>query len=95
MAAAPDSVDAAWRVLAELGVTITDLRDDLRARRPMPTVAEYVPQVAAAAGPGARRTYGSYWTRMRMQWGERRLARSARPVRSRRSAPPPAGVTGS
>jgi integrase len=73
MAAAPDRVEAAWRMLADLGVTITDLRDDLHNRRPMPTIAEYLPQVAAAAGPGARRTYGSYWTRMTVLWGQRSL----------------------
>ena len=59
MSAPTDRVEAAWRMLADLGVTITDLRDDLRTRHPIPTVAEYLPQVAAAAGPGARRTYGS------------------------------------
>jgi len=73
MAAPPDRVEAAWRMLADLGVTITDLRGDLRTRRPMPTIAEYLPQVSAAAGPGARRTYGSYWARMGVLWGDRRL----------------------
>lgn len=73
MTAPADRVEAAWRMLAELGVTITDLRDDLRSRRPIPTVEEYLPQVAAAAGPGARRTYGSYWARMRQLWGHRHL----------------------
>jgi integrase len=37
----------------------------------VPTVAEYLPQVIAAAGPGAARTYGSYWTRIATAWGER------------------------
>ncbi|WP_027344973.1 tyrosine-type recombinase/integrase [Hamadaea tsunoensis] len=73
MATRPDRVEAAWRMLAGLGVTITDLRDDLRARNPMPTVGEYLPQVAAAAGPAARRTYGSYWARMSVVWADRRL----------------------
>ncbi|MCP2323429.1 hypothetical protein HDA40_001936 [Hamadaea flava] len=73
MAAPADRVADAWRMLADLGVTITDLRDDLRARHPMPTVKEYLPVVAAAAGPGARRTYGNYWTRMGAMWGDRRL----------------------
>jgi integrase len=68
-----DHITAAWRMLAELAVTITDLRDDLHSRRPIPTVAEYLPHVVAAAGPGARRTYGSYWARMRQLWGHRRL----------------------
>jgi integrase len=39
----------------------------------MPTVEEYLPRVAAAAGPGARRTYGSYWARMAVVWRGRRL----------------------
>ncbi len=39
----------------------------------VPTFAEYLPVVAAAAGPGARRTYGSYWARMATIWGDRRL----------------------
>jgi integrase len=37
----------------------------------VPTIAQYVPRVIAAAGPGAARTYGSYWTRMQAAWGER------------------------
>jgi len=73
MTVEPDRLDTAWRMLAELGVSLADLRDDLRARPLMPTVAEYLPQVAAAAGPGARRTYGSYWARMAVVWGDRRL----------------------
>jgi integrase len=36
-------------------------------------MAEYLPQVMAAAGPGARRTYGSYWVRMAKAWGDRPL----------------------
>ncbi|NJP35381.1 site-specific integrase [Micromonospora thermarum] len=39
----------------------------------VPTVAEYLPRVIAAAGPGARRTYGTYWERMATVWGDRRL----------------------
>jgi hypothetical protein len=39
----------------------------------MPTIAQYLPQVIAAAGPGAARTYGSYWTRMQAAWGDRRV----------------------
>lgn len=58
-------------VLADLGVTVVDLQRD--ARRPVPTFREYLPQVMAAAGPGARRTYGSYWDRMAARWGDRPL----------------------
>jgi len=39
----------------------------------MPTLAEYLPRVIAAAGPGARRTYGNYRSRMILLWGDRRL----------------------
>ena len=43
------------------------------ARFAMPTLHAYLPRVRAAAGPGANRTYGSYWTAMDRMWGERRL----------------------
>jgi integrase len=36
-------------------------------------VGEYLPFVRAAAGSGAHRAYGSYWDRMALVWGERRL----------------------
>lgn len=56
MSVDPDRVAAARLLLARLGVTVDDLQ---RADRPrVPTMAEYLPQVRAAAGPGARRTYG-------------------------------------
>jgi hypothetical protein len=59
------------RWLAWLGVSVADLRE---AQRPLvPTIAEYLPRVIAAAGPGARRTYGSYWDRVAARWGDRRL----------------------
>ena len=73
MAVDQNRLDTAWRILAELGVSLADLRDDLRTRPAMSTVAEYLPRVAAAAGPGARRTYGSYWARMAVVWGDRPL----------------------
>jgi hypothetical protein len=71
MAADPQRIAAARRLLAELDVTVEDL---LRDQRPIvPTVAEYVPRVMAAAGPGARRTYGTYWQRMAGVWGNQPL----------------------
>jgi integrase len=39
----------------------------------VPTLGEYLPQVRKAAGSGAKRAYGSYWDRMAVAWGERRL----------------------
>ena len=47
-------------------------QDGGTASRPVvPTIADYLPRVIAAAGPGAAPTYGSYWTRMHAAWGER------------------------
>jgi site-specific recombinase XerC len=67
----PGRLAEARAILAHLGVTVADLQ---REERPMvPTLGEYLPQVMAAAGPGARRTYGSYWQRMATLWGDRRL----------------------
>lgn len=65
-------VAVARDLLAELGVTVADLQRD-RNDRSIPTLAEYLPVVRAAAGPGANRTYGTYWTRMAAAWGHRRL----------------------
>jgi hypothetical protein len=69
----PDRVAQAQRLLAQLGVSVVDLRAAEAARVDMPTVAKYLPQVIAAAGPGAQRTYGNYWARMAALWGDRRL----------------------
>ncbi|MER7007785.1 tyrosine-type recombinase/integrase [Dactylosporangium sp. NPDC000555] len=62
-------LDAAWTALAELGITLDDLQQD--ARPPQPTVEAYLPKVVAAAGPGSRRAYRTYWTRMAMTWRNR------------------------
>src|SRR5258706_11949977 len=71
MAADPARISAAWASLAELGVTLADLQHD--ARPPLPTFDEYLPQVLAAASPGALRTYHSYWQRMTGAWGDRAI----------------------
>jgi hypothetical protein len=39
----------------------------------VPTLAEYLPRVRAAASPGTSRTYSTYWNRMANAWGDRRL----------------------
>ena len=72
MPADPDRIATARQLLAHLGVTLADLSEDLRQRPDMPTIADY-PQVLAAAGPGARRTYGTYWSRMAAVYGSRPL----------------------
>ncbi|MFG1918188.1 tyrosine-type recombinase/integrase [Micromonospora sp. NPDC048898] len=73
MTADPSAVAAAHQVLAHLGVTVADLQAHPSARAALPTVAEYLPRVLAAAGPGARRTYGTYWERMAATWPDRPL----------------------
>ena len=39
----------------------------------MPTIGDYLPRVRAAAGPGAGRTYGIYWSQMAIAWRDRPL----------------------
>jgi integrase len=72
MTPGPDQLTAARLALAELGVTVADLEPHRHPDRP-PTLGEYLPVVIAAAGTGANRTYGTYWTRMATAWGHRRL----------------------
>ena len=73
MTADPAAVAAARQVLAHLGVTVSDLQSHPATPSVLPTVAEYLPRVVAAAGPGARRTYGTYWDRMAAAWPDRPL----------------------
>jgi hypothetical protein len=44
-------------------VTIADLHNTENITL-IPTLGEYLPKVISAAGPGANRTYGTYWARM-------------------------------
>jgi len=74
MRADPARIAIARDLLAQLGVTLADLHDSVEIpASTVPTLAEYLPCVIAAAGPGANRTYGSYWTRMATDWGTRPL----------------------
>lgn len=73
MPADPARTAIARQLLDELGVTIADLQAATTVSGDTPTVADYVPRVAAAAGAGARRTYGTYWARMAGAWGSRPL----------------------
>ncbi|MEV6637840.1 hypothetical protein AB0M54_44645 [Actinoplanes sp. NPDC051470] len=70
MTADPSRVAAAHTLLAQLGVTVADLQATPDHTRRMPTVAEYLPRVMAAATPSSCRTYGTYWTRMAAVWGD-------------------------
>jgi integrase len=72
MTTSPERIAAAHAALAELGVTMADLQDQGDSPRP-PAFGEYLPVVIASAGPGANRTYGTYWARMVTAWGQSRL----------------------
>jgi site-specific recombinase XerD len=61
---------AAHLLLTRLGVTPDELQ---WAPVTPPTFADYLPTVIAAAGPGARRTYGTYWDRILTVFADRRL----------------------
>ncbi|MEU8265358.1 site-specific integrase [Micromonospora sp. NPDC048999] len=71
MSADPDRVTIVRALLDHLGLTAADLTDT--TSRAVPTVAEYLPCVVAAASPGTRRSYRSYWNRMAATLGDRRL----------------------
>ncbi|MEV1154769.1 hypothetical protein AB0J27_05070 [Micromonospora chokoriensis] len=67
----PDRVATARALLEHLGLTAADLTGSNRPA--VPTVAEYLPVVAAAASLGTRRTYGSSWRRIAAALGDRRI----------------------
>ncbi|WP_435124080.1 tyrosine-type recombinase/integrase [Micromonospora tulbaghiae] len=74
MRADPSRIVTARQMLAHLGLTPADLAAHPDSSgRTMPTLAEYLPRVAAAASPGTRRTYGTYWNRMSAALGHLRL----------------------
>jgi site-specific recombinase XerD len=60
-------------LLTQLGVSLADLHDAETPASSVPTLADYLPSVVAAAGPGANRTYSSYWNKMATAWGTRPL----------------------
>ncbi|WP_174534870.1 tyrosine-type recombinase/integrase [Micromonospora chalcea] len=67
----PDRVATARALLEHLGLTAADLTSN--SPPTVPTVAEYLPTVVAAASQGTRRTYGSSWRRMAAALGDRRI----------------------
>ncbi len=71
MTADPATVAAARQLLQQLGISAADLNDPPPPVSLPPTVTECVSRATAAAGPGARRTYATYWTRMAALWPTR------------------------
>jgi integrase/recombinase XerC len=66
-------LDAARLLLNRLGVTPEELLAAPAVRPTMPTFAQYIPIVSAAVSEGTRRAYGTYWKRIKDNWGERHL----------------------
>ncbi len=69
----PDLVAAARLMLQQMGVDPADLVGEPRRRKPVPTIDEYIPVVAATLGESTRQTYMTYWNRTSAQWGTRTL----------------------
>jgi hypothetical protein len=70
-------VATARRLLVELGVTLIDLVDQEPQQTGCRPGRTTFPRVIAAAGPGATRSYGTYWARMATAWGPRTLTEVA------------------
>ncbi len=68
----PGRVGLARRLLDEFGVSAASLATKSPGCR-MPTLAEYVPRVSAAASPATRASYGPYWQRAIDHYGAHRL----------------------
>jgi len=95
-------LEAARLLLQRLGISPADLVTGQPARPLAPTFAEYVPVVAGAVSAASRRAYGSYWDRVVLAWGKRRLdtvraseieqlraqVQAVRPIPRRRNEPP-------
>jgi integrase len=60
-------------LLSRMGISPQDLVASAPVRPLAPTFAEYVPVVLAAATPGSKKAYGTYWNRAVERWGTRRL----------------------
>lgn len=73
-AASWSDVDAALLLLSRLGVTPEDLIAGMAdTQAAVPTFADFIPHVAAAASAGTLKAYGTYWNRIVELWGQRRL----------------------
>jgi len=79
MPADPARIAIAGNLLTQFGVSFADLHDTGTPASTVPTLADYLPSVIAAAGPGASRTYGSYWNKMTWPSCTRRAAGRVHP----------------
>ena len=67
-------IQAVRLLLGRLGVTPEQLLADTPPPvRRMPTFDEYIEKVSAAVPDGSRRLYSTYWRKISIEWGGRRL----------------------
>jgi integrase/recombinase XerC len=64
-------LEAVQALLASMGISVADLASLPSTAREAPDFATYVPRVASAVSPGARRVYGTYWDKVVREWGQR------------------------
>ncbi|KFZ80858.1 integrase [Amycolatopsis sp. MJM2582] len=75
--ASPQDLETARLLLDRLGVdpaellTTTATEDGQSRRRPMPTIREWIPVVAALLSRSTAASYGSYWAKAEAVWGDR------------------------
>jgi site-specific recombinase XerD len=62
------------QLMLRMGVNAHQLlEDEAVAVTHVPTFDDYISRVEQVVTPGTRRVYGSYWNRVRVAWGDRRL----------------------
>jgi integrase/recombinase XerC len=66
-------LDAARLILSRMGLSPEDLLTTPPTKPPLPTFTDYIPVVSAAVTDGTRRVYSSYWNRIQLHWGDRRI----------------------
>ncbi|WP_414942675.1 tyrosine-type recombinase/integrase [Amycolatopsis sp. cmx-11-51] len=76
--ASPQDLETARLLLNRLGVDPAELLaagpppgDEASRPRPMPTIREWIPVVAALLSPSTAASYGSYWAKADAVWGDR------------------------
>jgi site-specific recombinase XerD len=66
-------IEAARLILERIGVTPQQLLSLTTSATSIPTFDEYLDRVSDAVSRGTRRVYTTYWKRVRVAWGSRRI----------------------
>lgn len=66
-------IEAARLLLDRLGVAPEHLLNAAPQTRSVPTFNEFLDRVTPGISVGTARAYGTYWNRIRAEWGERRI----------------------